>query len=115
MIIKLIILAVIAFIQNMVFTAVSRSRNSGDPQRHFYFAIASNLVWFITSWIVLFPMIFEAVMEGSWLEKLIVMLVYVLATSAGSVFMMKLNLGHIQHPWLSWLTEKGKGQVGKRK
>jgi len=114
MIIKLIILAVVAFIQNMVFTAVSRSRNSGDPQRHFYFAIFSNGIWFITSWILLFPMIFKAVMEGSWWEKFVVFTIYVAATSLGSVFMMKLNLGHIKVKWLSWLVEKGKSRVGQK-
>lgn len=114
MILKLILLAIISFIQNMVFTAVSRSRNSGDPYRHGWFALASNSVWFITSWILLFPMIFKSIMEGDWVEKLVVMIVYVVATTLGSVFMMKLNLGHYKIPWLSWLVEKGRGKVGER-
>jgi hypothetical protein len=114
MIVKLIVLAIVSFIQNMVFTAVSRSRNSGDPRRHFYFAIASNGIWFVTSWVILFPVLFKTIMEEQWHMQLIVMVIYVVSTSLGSVFMMKLNLGEYRISWLNWLVEKGKGQVGKR-
>lgn len=108
----LALLAVVAFIQNMFFTWTSRSRNSGDPQKHLYASIGSNGIWFICNYFLLFPEVMKITETGTLLDKGIVMIVYILATALGSVAMMKVNLGHWYIPFL---TEEGKSQVGARK
>ena len=104
-------LFVIAFIQNMAFTFVSRSRQSGNPGRHAIAAVFSNSIWFVCNFFILFPEILKSINEGDIWDKLLLMLIYVAATVSGSVVMMKINLGHWYIPFL---TEKGKDQVGKR-
>jgi hypothetical protein len=55
-------------------------------------------------------------MSGDWLSVTIAGLVYIIFTTEGSVYMMKLMLGHINVPYLSdWFTEKGKRKVGATK
>jgi len=108
---NLIILFVIAFIQNMVFTWVSRSRNSGNVNKHMIASICSNLIWFICNFFILFPEILKTVQEGSILDRVLVLIIYTIATSLGSVVMMKVNLGHWYIPFL---TENGKDKVGER-
>lgn len=93
------VLAVMAFIQNMAFTASSRSRNSGNPGYHFKIAIVSNGIWFVCHLLV-WAQIWGAVkafrdtgdflISGIWL--LIVAIVYVTSTSLGSAYMMCLML-----------------------
>lgn len=97
----LIALAVIAFIQNMAFTWVSRSRNSGDPSYHRYAAICSNAVWFVTQ-MVIWQQVWEVAKSGEWWRLALVGIVYVVATTEGSVLMMKILLKH----------ETGKRKVG---
>ena len=81
------ILAGAAFVQNMAFTAVSRSRNSADVAYHRRCSWASNAVWFIIQ-VGLFGVLFQALTSGS-LEKIVAVgIVYVLATTEGSCFMM---------------------------
>lgn len=99
--ISLAILFVIAFLQNMAFTWVSRSRNSGDPSYHRYAAIASNGVFFITN-LLIWNQLFDAMTKGEWWKIALTGLVYVIATSEGSVLMMKILLK----------TESGKRKVG---
>lgn len=94
-------LAVVAFIQNMAFTAVSRSRNSADVDYHRRCAIFSNGVWFVTQ-VAIFSVLFKAVTEGSILQLALVGAIYVIATSEGSAFMMKRMLK----------SETGKRKVG---
>ena len=101
--IDLALLAVVAFIQNMAFTWVSRSRNSGDPNYHRWAAIASNGVWFITT-LLIWNQLWVALTTGDWLKILLTGLVYVVATTEGSVLMMKILLKK----------ETGKKQVGAR-
>ena len=101
--IDLALLAVVAFIQNMAFTWVSRSRNSGDPNYHRWAAIASNGVWFITT-LLIWNQLWVALTTGDWLKILLTGLVYVIATTEGSVLMMKILLKK----------ETGKKQVGAR-
>ena len=103
MVLDLGILACVAFIQNMAFTASSRSRNSGDPIYHFKVALWSNGIWFICFTFIM-KNIWEALLVGDIATIAIVGLVYVLATSAGSSFMMKVLLKK----------EKGKRQVGAK-
>ena len=81
------LLAAAAFIQNMAFTAVSRSRNSADVSYHRKCSWASNAVWF-TIQIGLFGVLFQALTTGSFLKVALVGLVYVAATTEGSCFMM---------------------------
>lgn len=95
------LLGVVAFIQNMAFTWVSRSRNSGDPSYHRWAAICSNGVWFVSN-VLIWKQVWAAIESGSWLTLGIAGLVYVVATTEGSVLMMKRLLK----------TETGKRRVG---
>lgn len=81
------LLAVVAFIQNMAFTAVSRSRNGGDVGYHRKVAYASNGVWYVTQ-VLIFGTLWQAMTTGSYLKIALVGLVYVLATTEGSAYMM---------------------------
>jgi len=99
----LAVLAVVAFLQNMAFTWVSRSRNSGDPAYHRWAAYCSNTVWLICHLLV-WKHIWGA-FQANDITKLIPMIaVYAIATSEGSVFMMKKLLK----------TERGSRRVGSR-
>lgn len=97
------LLAVAAFIQNMAFTAVSRSRNAGDVSYHRRCAWASNAVWFIIQ-VGLFGVLWQALTTGSFAKLLAVGVTYVLATTEGSCLMMARMLK----------SEQGKRQVGAR-
>jgi len=107
-----LILFVVSFIQNMFFTWVSRSRNSGDPAKHAIAAIFSNGIWFACNYFILFPEIMKAFAEDDLLTKLWIMVIYIAGTTLGSVVMMKINLGH--YGYIPLLTEKGKSKVGER-
>ena len=48
----LVFLVPVAFLQNMVFTAVSRSRNSGNPNYHRRWAYLSNSVWLLCQFFI---------------------------------------------------------------
>lgn len=89
--ISLAVLFVVAFLQNMAFTWVSRSRNSGDPNYHRYAAICSNGIWFMTT-LLIWNELFGAMTKGEWWKVLLTGLVYVVATTEGSVLMMKILL-----------------------
>lgn len=103
----LVVLAVASFLQNMAFTWTSRSRNSGDPNYHRYAAWCSNGVWFVCH-ILVWKNVWEAFQtsdEPWWWAKLIpVAVVYIIATTEGSVLMMRILLKK----------EKGKQKVGAR-
>jgi hypothetical protein len=85
---KLAILSIVSFVQNMAFTLVSRSRNSGDPDYHRYCAWASNGIWFMC-YTFLFSSILQDIRDQNWLPIVIVGIVYGLATAEGSVTMMR--------------------------
>lgn len=97
------LLGVVAFIQNMAFTWVSRSRNSGDPNYHRWAALASNSIWFVTT-LLIWNQLWSALTTGEWWRVAVVGVTYVVATTEGSVLMMKILLKK----------EKGKRQVGAR-
>jgi hypothetical protein len=99
--IELALLGVVAFVQNMAFTWVSRSRNSGDPSYHRWAAICSNGVWFVTT-LLIWNQLWSALTAGEWWRIAATGLVYVIATTEGSVLMMRILLK----------TEKGKRKVG---
>lgn len=117
------ILIPIPFIQNMAFTWVSRSRQSGDPDNHRKAAWASNGVWAIAQAFIaaniytpITSMIQDG-MDGVQISKiLLTVIVYSIATAEGSVFMMKINLGRVRKlpKMFSFLVEEGKRKVGER-
>jgi hypothetical protein len=76
---------VLSFIQNMAFTASSRSRNSGDPNYHRWCAYMSNGVYYITNalltvYIIKYGALWQLALQG---------IVYTLTTAEGSVVMMR--------------------------
>lgn len=89
--IELALLGVIAFIQNMAFTWVSRSRNSGDPSYHRWASLCSNGVWFVTN-ILITIQVWQAVKTGQWWYVAACGVVYVVCTTEGSVLMMRILL-----------------------
>lgn len=91
----------VAFVQNMAFTWVSRSRNGGDPQYHRYASWCSNGIWFVTNLLV-WTQVWAALQSGEWWKLVLAGIVYVIATTEGSVLMMKRLLR----------TETGKRRVG---
>ncbi len=99
----LLLLAPVAYVQNMAFTAASRSRNSGDPAYHRRCAYVSNGVWFVCQFFI-WSRIWPAFESGNYIELIPVALVYTLATAEGSVQMMRRLLR----------TETGKQKVGAR-
>lgn len=84
----LMALAPVAFIQNMFFTLVSRSRNSKDTDYHRYCAWGSNGVWFMCQ-IMIVKNIWSAINAGQWWYAGLAGLVYAYFTTEGSVLMMK--------------------------
>ena len=119
----LLLLIPIPFLQNMAFTWVSRSRQSGDPDHHRKAAWASNGIWIITQTFIaanvytpITMMVNEGLDGGQVLRIFLTFIIYAICTAEGSVFMMKINLGRITKlpKAFSFLVEKGKREVGKR-
>jgi hypothetical protein len=99
----------------MAFTFTSRSRNSGDPSYHRKAAWGSNGIWLLNQ-IFLVKIVWEPVMNGDWLQVTLAAIVYIAFTTEGSVYMMKLMLGHITKGALAKLfKEKGSRKVGADK
>jgi hypothetical protein len=64
-----IALIIVSFIQNLFFTAVSRSRQSANLKLHAIVATGSNFVWFFCSYFLLFPMILKTIMDQDiWMK-----------------------------------------------
>lgn len=103
MIWQLTALAAMAFVQNMAFTWVSRSRNGGDIGYHRFASWASNGVWFATQ-ILLYSTVWNSLTTGDWWKIAATGFVYIVATTEGSCLMMRILLR----------TERGKRQVGAR-
>lgn len=95
------ILGAVAFVQNMAFTWVSRSRNGGDVAYHRRASWASNGIWFATQFL-LWNVLWNHLTTGAWWKIAVVGLVYVVATAEGSCLMMARLLK----------TETGKRRVG---
>ena len=100
-IIMLLILGAVAFIQNMSFTLVSRSRVAADPDYHRKCSWLSNGIWFACQ-VLIIKNVWSAIHNGQWWYAIVAGIVYTAATSEGSVLMMR------------WLlkTEQGKRRVG---
>ena len=90
-----------AFVQNMAFTWSSRSRASGDPNYHRYAAVLSNGIWFVCQ-VLIMKQIWTSVQGGNWWAVAAAGVVYTLATTEGSVLMMRILLKK----------EKGNQRVG---
>jgi len=99
----LALLAAVAFVQNMAFTWVSRSRNAGDVGYHRKAAWCSNGVWYVTQLLIM-STVWPALTHGALWKILLVGLVYILATTEGSCLMMAKLLR----------SESGKRAVGAR-
>lgn len=91
------------FFQNMVFTMVSRSRNSGHVWFHFPIAIMSNGIYFLLHYIFILPQLIQQIAEGSTEGMLWLGVLYTLPTASGSTLMMWIAINKI---------EKGKKRVG---
>lgn len=101
---QIALLVVVAFVQNMCFTWVSRTRNSADPEAHRLAALCSNSIWFAANVLIL-STVWPAIESGEWWWVVVAGLAYTVATTAGSELMMRRMLN----------TEKGKRRVGARK
>lgn len=91
----------VSVVQNAAFTAVSRSRNSGDVMHHAKWSVASNGIWFIAQ-IFLMSTIWKGIETGTYWQIAVAGVVYVAATTLGSAAMMARMLK----------TESGKRKVG---
>jgi hypothetical protein len=98
---NLTLLGAVSFVQNMMFTLVSRSRNSADTRYHRYCAWGSNGVWFICQ-VLIVNNIWTAIKDGNWWYVALAGLIYCAATTEGSVMMMKYLIKN----------EKGQRRVG---
>lgn len=92
---------ILCLIQNAVFTAVSRSRNSGDVRHHAKWALASNGIFFVMQ-IFLMGTIWKSIEAGTYWQIAVAGVLYTLSTATGSVWMMARMLK----------TETGKQKVG---
>jgi len=81
MIEKLLLILCLAFIQNVSFTLVSRSRNRDNMRYHLVAAIGSNGIWFLT---------FRELVKGDM--NLILFIPYCIGSVAGSIFGMKVSM-----------------------
>lgn len=86
--VQLIVIASLGYVQSMAFTAVSRSRNSGNPKYHRKCAYISNGIWFISNVFVL-KGIWESLESNNIWNILLIGFVYTISTSEGSVAMMR--------------------------
>lgn len=84
----LMALGPVAFVQNMFFTLVSRSRNSKDTDYHRYCAWGSNGVWFVCQ-VMIVKNVWTAIHAGQWWYAILAGIVYSYFTTEGSVLMMK--------------------------
>lgn len=117
----LIALSALSFIKNILTTRIHKSRKSGDPNYHRYVAWGNNTVWILTQIFIavnIYTPITDIISQGlninSIAKIIITVIIYVLATTEGSVSMMRINLGKIKIPKiLVFLTRTGRRQVRK--
>jgi hypothetical protein len=101
----------------MSFTWTSRSRNSGDPQYHRKAAWASNGIWSVGQLFVFGYVTKPVFIDNDIVYGIIGAIIYIFATAEGSVFMMKMLLGHLSErfPRLTkFFKEKEKRRVGSQ-
>lgn len=81
LIIKLIVILVLAFIQNISFTIVSRSRNRDNMKYHMIASFFSNTIWFLT---------FRELVRADM--NFLLFVPYVIGTMTGSVTGAKISM-----------------------
>ncbi len=81
LLVQLFTIFILAFIQNVSFSVVSRSRNRDNFDYHVIAAFFSNSIWFLT---------FRQLVRGDM--NLILFAPYVLATLLGSVYGVKISM-----------------------
>lgn len=81
LIIKLIIILLLAFIQNISSSIVSRSRNRNNMKYHMIASFFSNTIWFLT---------FRELVKADM--SLVIFVPYVLGTMIGSVTGAKISM-----------------------
>ena len=99
----LIPLAIAAFAQNFTKMWAVRSGTGADVPWHRKAAYSVNASWFL-SYVFVFTQIWTSLVEQDWVLLSATFVVYTVATSEGSVVMMK---------WLL-VREKGKRRVGAK-
>lgn len=97
--VSVIVIMLLAFVQNISFTLVSRSRNRGNKRYHILAAIFSNSIWFLT-----FRELVKADMNFT------LFLPYVFGTIMGSTFGMTISM-RIEN----WLGASADGHLEKSK
>lgn len=78
---QLLKILVLAFIQNISFTIVSRSRNRDNKKYHMIASLFSNSIWFLT---------FRELIQGDM--NLILFVPYVIGTIVGSTYGMMISM-----------------------
>ncbi len=78
---KMLIILALAFVQNISFSIVSRSRNRDNVKYHLIAATFSNTIWFLT---------FRELVKADM--NFILFLPYVLGTVIGSCFGVKISM-----------------------
>lgn len=81
MLVKMIVILFLAFVQNISFSIVSRSRNRDNIKYHIIAASFSNTIWFLT-----FRQLIKADMD------FLLFIPYVLGTVAGSCLGVKISM-----------------------
>lgn len=81
MIYSILKILLLAFVQNISFSIVSRSRNRDNLKYHIYAAIFSNSIWFLT---------FRELVTSDM--NLILFIPYVVGTVIGSVYGMSISM-----------------------
>lgn len=78
---KLLTILALAFVQNISFSVVSRSRNRDNMTYHIIASVFSNSVWFLT---------FRELVKSEM--SFVLFIPYVIGTVAGSVYGAKLSM-----------------------
>lgn len=76
-----LILLFLAFVQNIAFSLVSRSRNRSNMTYHVFASIASNGVWFLT---------FRSLVTQNM--SFVLLIPYTIGTVCGSVFGVRISM-----------------------
>ena len=94
--------AVSLFIQNAVFTWVSRARNSGNIKYHWVASICSNGIWWVNQFVTV-GLMYQAIKSHNIPLAVGAGIFYTICTSTGSVAMHWFLMKHV---------EKGNRKVG---
>lgn len=100
-----VIWAIVLLLQNASFTFVSRARNSASYTLHATAAMCSNSIYFIQMFISL-DVLMRIIREGTWLQRVGVVIFYTTFTVIGSVGMHYIGKNYIE--------TKKERQVGAR-